>query len=63
MVIVVDGQEYQGLQMIAGDLRVAATGVGDRLLIVSIIDWDGPLGLITVTPTSCPASVAPTGNK
>lgn len=48
--VVLDGTEYSGLQVSAGGLRVAAAGVGARLLVVSVVDWDGPLELATVTP-------------
>jgi hypothetical protein len=48
--MVLDGREYDGLQVSAGGLRVAAAGVGARLLVVSVVDWDGPLELVTVTP-------------
>jgi hypothetical protein len=53
--VVLDGTEYEGLQLSAGDLRVAAAGVGARLLVVSVVDWDGPLELETVTPRSTTA--------
>lgn len=49
--VVLDGTEYGGLQVSAGGLRVAMAGVGARLLVVSVVDWDGPLELATVTPT------------
>jgi len=48
--LVLDGTEYDGLQVTAGDLRVAAAGVGARLLVVSVTNWDGPLELATETP-------------
>jgi hypothetical protein len=48
--VLLDGTEYGGLQVSAGGLRVAAAGVGARLLVVSVVDWDGPLELATVTP-------------
>lgn len=48
--LVLDGASYEGLQMTAGNLRVAAAGVGSRLLVVSVLDWDGPLELTMVTP-------------
>lgn len=48
--VVLDGTEYNGLQVSAGGLRVAAAGVGTRLLVVSVTNWDGPLELATETP-------------
>ncbi|MBS2546052.1 hypothetical protein KGQ19_04145 [Catenulispora sp. NL8] len=53
--VVLDGVEYEGLQLSAGGLRVAAAGVGTRLLVVSVVGWDGPLILETVAPRSTDA--------
>ena len=48
--IVLDGTAYKGEQLAAGDVRVAAAWVvGRRLLKVSVLGWDGPLELDTVT--------------
>jgi hypothetical protein len=48
--ITLDGTTYEGEQVTAGTVRVAAAQVGTRLLVVSVNGWDGPLELETVTP-------------
>ena len=57
--ITLDGTEYEGEQVRAGDVRVAAAWVaGRRLLVVSVVGWDGPLVLDMVTPEGMSAEQA-----
>jgi hypothetical protein len=53
--IVLDGTTYEGEQVTAGTVRVAAAQVGTRLLVVSVNGWKGPLELTMVTPRSADA--------
>jgi hypothetical protein len=53
--IVLDGTAYEGEQMTAGSVRVAAASVERRLLVVSVNGWDGPLELVMVTPRNADA--------
>jgi hypothetical protein len=53
-VVLLDGVERQGLQMVSEGLRVFATGLDSNFLIVSVADWDGPLELKTIMPRSSP---------
>jgi hypothetical protein len=50
--VTLDGTAYEGEQLSAGTVRVAAAQVGTRLLVVSVNGWDGPLELTMVTPQS-----------
>jgi len=53
--LTLDGTAYEGEQMAAGSVRVAAAWVDRRLLVVSVNGWGGPLELETVTPRSANA--------